>query len=51
MSRNRSITRKLVTSGNISGQQSPLIANHTYYSYSFTAFWEIDLFGRIRKIE
>ena len=36
--------------GNISGQQSPLIANHTYYSYSFTTFWEIDLFGRIRKL-
>jgi len=36
--------------GNISGQQSPIIANHTYYSYSFTTFWEIDLFGRIRKL-
>lgn len=35
---------------NISGQQSPYIANHTYYSYSFTTFWEIDLFGRIRKL-
>jgi len=36
--------------GNISGQQSPTVANHTYYSYSFTSFWEIDLFGRIRKL-
>jgi multidrug efflux system outer membrane protein len=36
--------------GNISGQQSPMIANHTYYSYGFTTFWEIDLFGRIRKM-
>ena len=36
--------------GNISGQQSPLIANHTYYAYGFTTFWEIDLFGRIRKL-
>ena len=36
--------------GNISGQQSPIIANHTYYAYSFTSFWEIDLFGRIRKL-
>ena len=36
--------------GNISGQQSPIIANHTYYSYGFTTFWEIDLFGRIRKM-
>jgi len=36
--------------GNISGQKSTLIPNHTYYSYSFTTFWEIDLFGRIRKM-
>jgi outer membrane protein, multidrug efflux system len=36
--------------GNISGQQLLNIANHTYYSYSFTSFWEIDLFGRIRKM-
>jgi multidrug efflux system outer membrane protein len=36
--------------GNISGQQSPVVPNHTYYSYSFTTFWEIDLFGRIRKM-
>jgi outer membrane protein, multidrug efflux system len=36
--------------GNISGQQSVAIPNHTYYSYGFTSFWEIDLFGRIRKM-
>ena len=36
--------------GNISGQQSPIMPNHTYYAYSFTSFWEIDLFGRIRKL-
>jgi len=36
--------------GNISGQQSPTVANHTYYGYSFSTFWEIDLFGRIRKL-
>ena len=36
--------------GGIAGQQSLLIPNHTYYSYSFTAFWEIDLFGKIRKM-
>ena len=35
---------------NIAGMQSPIIHNHTYYSYSFTTFWEIDLFGRIRKM-
>jgi multidrug efflux system outer membrane protein len=36
--------------GNISGQQSPTIPNHTYYTYGFTTFWEIDLFGRIRRL-
>ena len=34
----------------ISGQQAPTTPNHTYYSYSFNALWEIDLFGRIRKL-
>lgn len=34
----------------VSGQQSPIIANHTYYSYGFSTFWEMDLFGRIRKL-
>lgn len=34
----------------ISGQKLLAIPNHTYYSYSFTTFWEIDLFGRIRKM-
>jgi outer membrane protein, multidrug efflux system len=29
---------------------APLIANHTYYTYSFSTFWELDLFGRIRKL-
>jgi multidrug efflux system outer membrane protein len=37
--------------GSISGQQSPFsIPDHTYYSYNFSTFWEIDLFGRIRKL-
>jgi len=36
--------------GGISGQESPTVPNHTYYSYSFSSFWEIDLFGRIRKM-
>jgi multidrug efflux system outer membrane protein len=35
---------------NIAGMQSPTFPNHTYYSYSLTTFWEIDLFGRIRKM-
>jgi multidrug efflux system outer membrane protein len=34
----------------VSGQQALLIENHTYYSYNFSAIWEIDLFGRIRKL-
>jgi multidrug efflux system outer membrane protein len=36
--------------GSISGMQSPLFANHVYYSYNFNTIWEIDLFGRIRKL-
>jgi multidrug efflux system outer membrane protein len=36
--------------GSIAGQQTPFIPNHTYYSYNFNTFWEIDLFGRIRKL-
>jgi outer membrane protein, multidrug efflux system len=36
--------------GNIAGQKALVVPNHTYYSYSFTSFWEIDLFGRIRKM-
>jgi multidrug efflux system outer membrane protein len=36
--------------GNISGQQSLITPNHTYYTYSFSSFWEIDLFGRIRRL-
>jgi multidrug efflux system outer membrane protein len=35
---------------NIAGMQSPIIRNHTYYSYGLSTFWEIDLFGRIRKM-
>jgi multidrug efflux system outer membrane protein len=34
----------------VSGQQALLIENHTYYSYNFSAIWEVDLFGRIRKL-
>ena len=36
----------------IAGQKEPFpsIANHTYYAYNFNTFWEIDLFGRIRKL-
>jgi len=36
----------------ISGQRDPfpLVASHTYYAYNFNTIWEIDLFGRIRKL-
>ena len=36
----------------ISGQQAPFpfVASHTYYTYNFNTIWEIDLFGRIRKL-
>src|SRR5277367_1321811 len=34
----------------ISGQQALLLENHTYYAYNFSTLWEIDLFGRIRKL-
>jgi len=34
----------------IAGQQAAIIPNHTYYSYNFSTIWEIDLFGRIRKL-
>jgi len=36
----------------IAGQQAPfpLVADHTYYAYSFSTIWEIDVFGRIRKL-
>jgi len=36
--------------GSISGMQSNVFPNHTYYSYNFSTFWEIDLFGRLRKM-
>jgi outer membrane protein, multidrug efflux system len=38
--------------GSISGQKTPepFIANHTYYTYTFSTIWEVDLFGRIRKL-
>jgi multidrug efflux system outer membrane protein len=36
--------------GSIAGQETPFIPNHTYYSYNLSTFWEIDLFGRIRKL-
>ncbi len=41
---------QVVYDANISGQKSAIIPNHTYYSYSFSTFWEIDVFGRIRKL-
>jgi outer membrane protein, multidrug efflux system len=36
----------------IAGQKDPfpLVASHTYYAYNFSTIWEMDLFGRIRKL-
>ena len=34
----------------IGGQRAPDIANHTYYSYNFNLAWELDLWGRIRRL-
>jgi multidrug efflux system outer membrane protein len=36
----------------INGQRAPfpLVSSHTYYSYNLNAIWEIDLFGRIRRL-
>src|SRR5580700_650098 len=36
----------------ISGQQAPFpfVASHTFYTYNFNTMWEMDLFGRIRKL-
>ncbi len=34
----------------IAGQRAPGIPNHTYYSYNFNLSWEIDLWGRIRRL-
>ena len=34
----------------IGGQRAPAIANHTYYSYNFNLAWELDLWGRIRRL-
>jgi multidrug efflux system outer membrane protein len=36
--------------GGVGGARAVIIPNHTYYSYNFSTIWEIDLFGRIRKL-
>jgi outer membrane protein, multidrug efflux system len=35
---------------NISGQRAPFVPNHTYYGYNFNLSWELDLWGRIRRL-
>jgi outer membrane protein, multidrug efflux system len=35
---------------NISGQRAPLVPNHTYYGYNLNLSWELDLWGRIRRL-
>ncbi len=34
----------------ISGQRAPAVPNHTYYGYNFNLSWELDLWGRIRRL-
>ncbi len=34
----------------VAGQRAPLVANHTYYSYNFNLNWELDLWGRVRRL-
>jgi len=34
----------------ISGQKAELVPNHTYYNYNVNLAWELDLWGRIRKL-
>jgi multidrug efflux system outer membrane protein len=34
----------------IAGQRSSLVPNHVYYGYNFNLSWELDLWGRIRKL-
>jgi outer membrane protein, multidrug efflux system len=35
---------------NISGQRAPTVPNHTYYGYNLNLSWELDLWGRIRRL-
>ena len=34
----------------ISGQRAPLVPNHTYYDYNVNLSWELDLWGRLRRL-
>ena len=34
----------------IAGQRAPIVPNHAYYGYNFNLAWELDLWGRIRKL-
>ena len=34
----------------ISGQRAPLVPNHTYYNYNVNLSWELDLWGRLRRM-
>jgi outer membrane protein, multidrug efflux system len=34
----------------ITGQKGAVIPNHTYYSYNFNLAWELDLWGRVRRL-
>jgi multidrug efflux system outer membrane protein len=34
----------------ISGVRTQVVPNHTYYNYNFNLAWELDLWGRIRRL-
>ncbi len=34
----------------VSGQRAALIPNHTYYDYNVNLSWELDLWGRLRRL-
>ncbi|HEY7098617.1 MAG TPA: efflux transporter outer membrane subunit [Terriglobales bacterium] len=34
----------------VGGQKAELVPNHTYYNYNVNLAWELDLWGRIRKL-
>ena len=36
--------------GGIAGAKSRVVPNHVYYAYNFDLSWELDLWGRIRKL-
>ena len=42
--------RRSATVADIAGAKSRVVPNHVYYGYNFDLSWELDLWGRIRKL-